>query len=83
MVCPSLGLEPTMKNALKSLSPRLGVGTIWLGRPWPPSNVEYTVPTVAETDAFLDLAFAVLGETAETSAGGGVEATILLDTASA
>ena len=36
---------------------RLGVGTVWLGRPWPPGNDAYQAPDDAEITAYLDEAF--------------------------
>ncbi|MBI3616539.1 MAG: aldo/keto reductase, partial [Candidatus Omnitrophica bacterium] len=39
----------------------LGVGTIWFGRQWPPGNASYVEPTTEEIRAYLDEAFARMG----------------------
>lgn len=36
---------------------RLGIGTIWFGRQWPPGNAQWTDPSEAEIDAHLHAAF--------------------------
>lgn len=36
---------------------RLGLGTVWFGRPWPPGNEGYATPEDAEVTEYLDLAF--------------------------
>ena len=51
----------SMEGSLASLRYRLGVGTIWMGRPWPPSNDTYVRPKLDETTGFLETAFSSLG----------------------
>jgi len=50
----------------------LGAGTIWLGRPWPPGNASYTYPEKQESEAYLESAYARLGNQ---------EGMVLVDTA--
>lgn len=75
---PCVRVRPFGATGLRLAS--LGLGTIWLGRPWPPNRPSYTMPDDAECDAFLRNAFAALGNDAD---GTGRSGDVMVDTAAA
>ncbi len=52
----------------------LGLGTIWLGRRWPPGNASYSDPSEEEIDKHLEEAFVSMGNK---------DGVVMLDTAAA